>query len=87
MEGHQLWYLENIDMTGIFCPTKVEDAMQGHAKRILLKMITFICLINMQISCISSPKARSKLAALVIAAKKSPKRSWAKEKSLEKCRW
>jgi CRP-like cAMP-binding protein len=33
MEGHQLWYLENIDMTGIFCPTKVEDAMQGHAKK------------------------------------------------------
>jgi CRP/FNR family transcriptional regulator, cyclic AMP receptor protein len=37
MEGHQLWYLENIDMTGIFCPTKVDEVMQGHAKKTFVK--------------------------------------------------
>lgn len=33
MDGHQLWYLENIDMNSIFSQAKVDEFMQGHAKK------------------------------------------------------
>ncbi len=36
MENQSLWYLENIDVTGIFCPTKMDDNenhMSNHYKK------------------------------------------------------
>ncbi|MEM0992244.1 MAG: Crp/Fnr family transcriptional regulator [Bacteroidota bacterium] len=32
-DNQSFWYLENIDVTGIFCPNKLEDAMESHAHK------------------------------------------------------
>lgn len=37
MENQQLWYLENIDVTGIFCPQKLGSVNDTHAAKSLKK--------------------------------------------------
>ncbi len=37
MSEQGLWFLENIDVTGIFCPTKLNAGMDEHAKKIVKK--------------------------------------------------
>ncbi|MFK7808824.1 MAG: Crp/Fnr family transcriptional regulator [Saprospiraceae bacterium] len=37
MNDQSLWYLENIDVTGIFCPQKLGNTEETHAKKIFKK--------------------------------------------------
>ena len=37
MDNQQFWYLENIDVTGIFCPQKMENVHDTHASKALKK--------------------------------------------------
>ena len=37
MENQQLWYLENIDVTGIFCPQKLGNVHETHTTKSLKK--------------------------------------------------
>ena len=37
MQNQAIWYLENIDVTGIFCPTKQE--VNNHEKKIVLNSL------------------------------------------------
>lgn len=37
MSDQSLWYLENIDVTGIFCPKKVGSAMDDHVHKTIKK--------------------------------------------------
>ena len=36
-QDQSLWYLENIDVTGIFCPQKLGNTQETHAKKIFKK--------------------------------------------------
>jgi CRP/FNR family transcriptional regulator, cyclic AMP receptor protein len=36
-ENQGLWYLENIDVTGLFCPTKIEETSDKHLKKHIKK--------------------------------------------------
>ncbi len=37
MNDQSLWYLENIDVTGIFCPNKVGEMNENHAQKVVKK--------------------------------------------------
>lgn len=37
MSEQGLWYLENIDVTGIFCPTKLSNSMDNHSQETFSK--------------------------------------------------
>ncbi len=37
MKNQSLWYLENIDVTGIFCPQKLNDRQSTHAEKVFKK--------------------------------------------------
>lgn len=37
MQDQALWFLENIDVTGIFCPQKIGQNMEGHGTRTFKK--------------------------------------------------
>ena len=42
MSDQSLWYLENIDVTGIFCPKKLGDAKMSHQHKLIRKENIFI---------------------------------------------
>jgi len=37
MSDQQLWFLENIDVTGIFCPQKLGESMDSHSNKVYKK--------------------------------------------------